>query len=97
MSQGKMARYRQAKQREKAQRLAAETGKSYELALSEVAERERTAAKTLSKMGKGARKQRKQGPEKPAGPDTPFERFCRKVRNGYVPYQGGAPGLGKDS
>lgn len=98
MSGGKMARYRKAKRMEKAQKLADGTGKSFDEALSEVARRERAAVEVLSRMGRAHRKQRKaKGDQKPTSGETPFERFCKKVRNGYVPYQGGAPGLGKDA
>ncbi|WP_281686744.1 hypothetical protein [Pseudomonas citronellolis] len=98
MSGGKMARYRKAKQREKAQKLASETGQSLDVALAEIVRRERSAAETLSRIGKAQRKQKKAKKEvRPGARGTPFERFCQKVRNGYVPYQGGAPGLGKDA
>ncbi|WP_155943637.1 hypothetical protein [Zestomonas thermotolerans] len=90
---GKNSAYRESKRRERASKLAAETGITFEEALIQIEARVKAAGKILAKNAKSRRKE-EQIKEVKSKRDQ-LEKFKTQVTPGKRPVQGGAPGLGK--
>ena len=90
---GKNSADRESKRRERATKLAAEAGITFEEALIQIEARAKAAGKILAKNAKSRRKEEqiKEGKSK----RDQLEKFKTQVTPGKRPVQGGAPGLGK--
>ncbi len=97
--QGKLARYRALKLKEKARALSQAEGIAYERALEIVHEREKESQRKRSLLGKGKSKsaQKKASRRAKAARHKAVKSFGNKLVPGAPPLQGGSPGLGKKS
>ncbi|WP_124299461.1 hypothetical protein [Pseudomonas chlororaphis] len=92
----KRSRYKESKQRERAQLLTDDQGIPFDQALQIVIDRQIAATKLLKGMGKSNKKRAKIFAARDVS-DTPFSRLEGKIYGSTTPLQGGSPGQGKRS